>query len=357
MKFALVLVLTTFLCTCGSAQKYVGNLPKEACSVAFIKGETGFLIDSLTIRTSLDTVPYGFGFTEDTLIFDIAIFRPVDELILETFVNGHSFGQQRCWVDAPSADVYLSIASGRGIIDSVGLSPMNRWYRTEINKIRVAPNLFVAKRILVDAIYSSLDLLISADFLEMFSGLPNLNRGDVNLLTEVLRLEMGAVKKHPRFVPILARRKLMASNLPGKLSKYELVNASGEISEVPTPDIDYWVLNLYNSANETSRRDHELIQQTMETDSLFNNVPIISISEEEGQEKWSNYLKEGGFSWPHYREVLTKKTGLTEKASLYPGTTYLLLNQDDKIEGVYGDVVKLAAAIVYRKQSGMPSPK
>lgn len=350
----MTLALLTLLCTCARAQINVNRLPKEVSSVAFIKGNTGFLIDSLTIRTSLDTVPYGFAFTQDTLLLDISIFRPVDELTLETFAGGHSFGRHRCWVDAPSADVYLSVASGKGIVDSVGLSPMNRWYRDEITKIQSAPNLEVAKSLIANATYDCIDLLIAADFLEVYYSLPNLSRQDIGFLTSVLQVEMETVKKHPRFVPLLAKRRLMVSNPQRKLKRYGFMNDAGVVGEITTPDTDYWVLNLYTSTNEASRADHALIRQVMAKDTLFDDVPIVSISADKDTEAWQAYLKEGRFTWPHYREIATTSAGLTERVGIYPGRTYLLLDEKNRIEGVYDDLAKLAAALIWRRDASKP---
>ena len=140
----LTLFLILLFCTCGRAQSTTrAKLPRETTNVAFIKGDTGFIIDSIAVSTSLDTVPYGFPFTEDTLLLDISIFKPVDLVTVETFGGKHSFGPQRFWVDAPTANVYLSIQAGRGLIDSVSLSPRDKWYNQELRKISQADQMGV----------------------------------------------------------------------------------------------------------------------------------------------------------------------------------------------------------------------
>lgn len=351
MKSALILILITLLCTCGRAQLITQKLPRVVSNIAFIKGETGFLIDSLTIRTTLDTVPYGFAFPNDSLFLDISIYDPVDELILETFARGHAFGRSRCWVDAPTADIYLSIKAGRSAIDSVGLSPVERTFWKAITSIKAEKKPQGLKQSVLSAMDYFIDSPIAADFLATYMDMPNLSREDVKALGLNLNSEaLGRVRRHPRFKAPLRKFKLMNSNLPGKLSKYELRDANGEVKETTSPETDYWVLNIYSTTNPDARREHILIRNTMETDSLFNGFPVISVSADVNAEDWSAYLQEGNFPWPHYREAPTGKAGLTVKAGLYPGSTYLLLNEKNKIEGVYDDVGKLAAAILYRKR-------
>ena len=355
MKSVLTLSLITLLCTCGRAQSTPpGPLSRGETSVAFIKSKaTGFLIDSISIRTSLDPRPYGFAFPDDTLLLDIAIFRPVGELTLETFVRGKSFGRQSCWVDPPSADVHLSVNAGRGIIDSVGLSPMDNWYRREMSKIKRAPSIDYAKEMLSLAIYNSSESLMTVPFLELYANLPNLTRLDVDRFNDLLFPIPKQVRLHPRFRPLAAKIKVMR-RFNGNLSRYELVNTKGETERVITPETDYWVLNIYDATTTKAREDHLLIRRAIELDSLFDGVPVISVGSKASEEAWLSYQNTNNFPWPHYRERPTKKAGLVEKAGLYPGATYLLLNMQDRVEGVYDNIYSLEAAILYRKRVNKP---
>jgi len=352
MRFIFTLALLTFLCTCGRAQNGTDKLPRDISSIAFIKGKTGFLIDSLTIRTSLDTLPYGFAFPGDTLLFDVSVFRPVDQLTVETFAQGHSFKRYSCWIDAPSADVYLSIAAGRTIIDSVGLSPMDRWFREEAVKIQLSENLEYVKTSLKRSIVDSRSLLMCATFIKTFQRLPNLTRGEIIWLKTVFRADIGAVKRHPWFTPILARQKLLQSNLPGKLEKYELSDQLGNPIEVTTPKSQYYVLNFYDARKTESRRDHHYLREVISTDSIFASVPLISISRGDYVDGWQNYVRENDFSWPHYLESPSpSKQGIYNKMALFPASTYVLLNEKNQIEGVFEDPKRLTTAVLLRKQT------
>jgi len=352
MKSVITLILTILLCTCGLAQNNLNKLPRDESSVAFIKGETGFLIDSITIRTSLDTLPYGFAFPDDTLILDISIFRPADELTLETFAGDHSFGRNHCWVDAPSADVYLSVQSGRNVIDSVGLSPLDRLLREEVAKIQAQTNPKTIKLLLL----SSMDLFwgtpIAADFQAAYLEMFNLSRADLRIMGLNLQERPGPANRHPRFKEPGRKFRLMSSRLPGKLSKYDLNDKDGQPVEVERPKNQFYVINFYDSGTSASRRDHKIIAQSMATDSLFTGIPIISVSKENPAKTWQRYVREGNFSWPHYHENQASKRKLTKKMQLYPTNTYILLNKQNLIEGVYDDVVKLASALVWRKKTG-----
>lgn len=353
MKSVLTLSLVTLLCTCGLAQSVLSQFPRDDTNVAFIKGKTGYLIDSITIRTSLDTIPYGFAFPDDTLILDISIFRPVDKLTLETFAGNHSFGEQQCWVDAPSADLHLSIFSGRTTIDSVRLSPIDEWYRREISNIKQAFNINTAKSMVINAAYNSTELLIVADFLDIYTNLPNLSTGDATIFSELLLSVPKQVGMHPRFKPLEAKVKLMRSR-SGKLSRYQLTNTAGKAEEVESPNADYWVLNIYDATTSKAREDHLLIRRAMEFDSLFDGVPVISVGSKASEEAWLNYQKTNNFPWPHYRESPTTKASLVEKAGLYPGATYILLNAKNRIEGVYDNVYLLGSAVLLRKRPSKP---
>ncbi|TXF87769.1 hypothetical protein FUA23_17720 [Neolewinella aurantiaca] len=351
MKFTLTLAFVILLCTCGRAQNKQDKLPHDLSNVAFIKGGAGFLIDSLTIRTSLDTVPYGFAFREDTLVLDISIFSPVDELIVEAFAKGHSFKRYRCWIDGPSADVHLSIAAGRTVVDSVGLSPMDLWFRREVSNIHLSNDLAYIKGALKRSIVDNLELLMCANFIEAFQSLPNLERSDIFWLRSVLKYDVGRVKRHPWFAPLIARQELLESNLPRKLDKYELNDHLGKPVEVATPKNQYYVLNFYDARKMKCRQDHELLQESFLQDSIFTGVPFISVTKGDYLDGWLNYMREGSFSWPHYLETPpSNKPGLYEKMALSPASTYVLINERNQIEGVFEDLQKLVAAVLLRKR-------
>lgn len=316
----------------------------------------GFLIDSLVIRTSLDTFPYGFAFAGDTMIFDILVFRLVDELTVETFSQGHSFGRYNCWIDAPSADVYLSIADGRTVIDSVGLSPMDNWFRKEIQKIRSTPYLPLVKEAFQSAILDAQGTLMSAKFIEGFYDLPNLTQSDIFWMQTAFNMELQQIKRHPWFTPLLARQKIMRSKLPKRLKKYPLEDQSGKVVKVQAPKNQLYVLDFYDARTTASRRDHEALKKVMQTDSIFTGVPVISITSGDYVDGWRNYVREGDFPWSHYMErSQTTRPGLVNTLAFFPNSTYLLVNEYNQIEGMFSSLERLKSAVRLRKQAELMS--
>jgi len=350
MKPLLTLAFVSLLCTCVRAQNRIDKLPRDLVNVAFVKGATGRLIDSLTVRTTLDTVPYGFAFPNKSLFLDVSIFDPADELTLETFSRGSSFGRARCWVDGPTADVHLSVRSGRNVIDSVSLSFVDRMYREEFAKTRALESHNEIKKSLGSSAYNYYDLLFAADFLIAYADLPNLRRWDVERLAFTLRSEVSRVIRHPRFDEVRKKGRLMGGILPGNLRKYDLWNANGEPVRLNTPKNKNYVLNFYSSTQPDCTREHQLIASSLATDTLFDGVELISISGERKIAAWQHYAQEGNFKWQHYHEDVSAKRKLTEKLAFYPACTYVLINDHNLIEGIYDNVLKLAAALDWRQK-------
>lgn len=348
----LTTLLLTLLCTCGRAQEsrtFLIPTPPTTTNIAFIKGETGFIIDSIAVSTSLDTVPYGFPFPNDTLVLDINIFDPVDEVTIETFGGGHSFKQQRFWVDAPTANVYLSIKAGNGVVDSVSLSPVDTWYRQKIKEIREISQLELLKIAVGRAAYESRWNLMSTRFLMAYLDLPNLNRQDMEGLQFSLGFEVPlAILRHPSASEIMTRGLALIGNEPGKLRKYPLITPSGKGIKLERPETDFYVLNLYRSDDPDSKKDHEIIQQAITKDSIFSSFPIISVNVGSSPALWRLYVRDGKFAWPHFWADPDDKKSLTDKL-IYPyRPTYLLVNKQNKLEGCYHELDKLLAAVRWR---------
>jgi hypothetical protein len=354
MRALIFLAFTFFLCTSGRAQIDNGKLPRDQTSVAFIKSPAGFLIDSLTIATSLDTLPYGFAFPADTMMFNLSTFRPADELTVETFASGRSFGRRSCWIDAPSADIYLSIASGRTVIDSVGLSPMDNWFRKEVKKIRSTSFLPLYKEAIQSAILDGQGTLMSTKFIEAFYNLPNLTRPDVSWMQVVINEEQGQIKRHPWFNPLLTRQKIMQSRLPKRLKKYPFKDQSGKTVEVRAPKNQFYILDFYDARTTVSRRDHEALRKAILADSVFAGVPIISITRGDYVDGWRNYVREGDFPWPHYIEPLplSRQPGIFNGLAFFPASTYILVNRRNRVEGVFESLQRLEEAVLLRRKAG-----
>jgi len=347
-----LLFLLTLLCTCGRAQQLDVELLHTTTNVAFIKDKTGFIIDSITIRTSLDTTPYGFAFTGDTLMLDLTIFAPVDQITIETFGGGHPFGRQVFWVDAPTANVYLEIEAGRGKIGDIGLSPVDDWYEEQVVMIKMTRQPKLRKVNLRKSLYYTWDNLMAARFLEAYFNLPDLTREDIKVIALNLSGNFSAnVLRHPWMEEVASKAKLMGSSAPGRLRKYDLTTPAGKTIQLERPQTDYYVLNFYRSSDPISQSHHRYIRDTPELDSIFQQVPLISINTEDGQAMWRLYLRDGAFGWPHFRSTSTKPNSLAKKLAHYDGGPYyVLINKQNRIEGLYDNLLQLAAAALMRQQ-------
>jgi len=202
------------------------------------------------------------------------------------------------------------------------------------------------KKVLEMGMYNYYSLPFVADLLTAYADLPNLRHWSYSRL----RSGFGRVSKHPRFDAVWRKAKLTGSILPGKLRKYDLEDSEGRPVTLRVPKDEFYVLNFYDSTQPRSRQDHQIIAKSMAADSVFVGANLISISEEKNRDSWQGYVREGAYSWPHYHEEVASKRRLASKMAFYPAGTYVLINDDNLIEGVYDSVVKIAAALKWRQE-------
>jgi len=359
MKALTLLTFFTFLCTCTfgglsnhvSAQTLDPKLDYSVTNIAFIKGKNGFLIDSITISTSLDTTPYGFPFPGDTLYFDLTIFDPYDELTIKTFADNHSFNPKSCWIEAPYANITLSIDAGRTKIDNITYSYVHQWYENKIAKLRKAKNLKYLKEELKWTGISQASNLMSVKFLETFFDMPNLTRADFQELKKrASEFFPTKILRHPWMKPMRQKIKLAGSKLPGPLNNYPLRSKTGETVLLNRPTTDYYVLNVYRYSDPKSQRQHEKIRKLYQQDSLFQFAPVVSVDTEESTALWRLYVNDGDFGWPHFLDAFTKGKSLVARLKYDRSPYYLLVNKKNQTEGIYDDLESLVRAIRYRQR-------
>lgn len=347
----ILLFLFNGLCTSIIGQTLDPKLEYETTSLAFTKGKTGFLIDSIAISTSLFPEPYGFSFSEDTVFVDLPIFPPYDQLTIETFAAGQPFKSQSCWIDGPYADIRLSIDAGRTRIDAIDYSYVNIWYQNTVARIQQIKNLDELKKFLMWEGIAQSGNLTSAKFLTTFFELPNLTRADLReLKRRVAELFPVRIIRHPWLNPVRQKIKLATSSLPGPLNRFPLRNLTGETIRLRRPTTEYYVLNMYRHSDPLSQQQHEKIQQIYQQDSLFQFAPLVSIDTDESTSLWHLYVKEGDFSWPHFQDDFSKGKPLVSHLKYEGNPYFLLINDKDRIEGVYDNLERLLAAILYRQQ-------
>ncbi|MEO0731883.1 MAG: hypothetical protein AAFZ52_03540 [Bacteroidota bacterium] len=335
------LLLFTLLGTCGRAQSDV--------SLAFIKGGTGFLIDSVTVRTSLDQEPYGFAFPTDTLLLDVSIFAPVDQITLETFARGTSFGLAACWVDGPTANVHLSVDAGRNLIDSVGLSPVHRWFVDRLRAVNVLAKPAMRQQLLISATEDSFSNLMSASFGEYFLRQPYANRIGAEWLYNIFADQPPSLKRHPQVKAVRERLKFLSGGERLNPRPYAFADPAGTPATLRLPKADLILLNFYGTDTDLVRAEHTAIEQLVTTDSLFQKVPVIGVSLDPSDALWKLYQREEKFSWRHYREVPRRGLFFHDKVPLYPtGATYVLVNGQGVPLAIFPSLRMAVAAVALR---------
>jgi hypothetical protein len=349
----LTLAFTCFFCTCGRAQGIIAEpLKFDNASIAFIKRANSGVIDSITISTSIDKVPYGFAFSQDTLLMSIEVLLPVDELTIETFTNGSSYGKQTCWVDPPSADVYLSVIEGGGLVDSVGLSQVDSWYRAKVKEILSLQDLEFRKYALGRAIIDSGEDLVSIRFIEAYLSMPNLTPSDAYFLWQTMDLRFTSIRNHPDFQRLLQHAALLAKHKPAEFKKLRFQDVSGRLRQLPKDAPDYFLLEIYQRDNPISQQNHRVLKESQVIDSLLQKVPMISLTSEESHALWGLYVKDGGFKWRHGLHVPDAKTPSLNKWAIFPNSTYLLVDKKFRLIGVYPNLQRMAGGVYWHTKAG-----
>lgn len=346
MRKLTFLALLTLLCTCVRAQNgFAEPLKFESASIAFIKNPGSAPIDSIAISTSIDKVPYGFRFTPDTLLLDIQVLLPVDELTVETFSDGRSYGKQTCWVDPPSANVYLSVTENEGQIDSVGLSRVNRWYDAKVEEIIAFKGLKARKFALNRAIFESGEDLIVTRFIEAYLSMPNLKPEEAYFLWEQMEFRFAPIRNHPDFQRLQNRVGIFNTYKPSLIKKLTFQDVMRRKRRLPKPTTDFFVLEIYDRSYLASRQNHEVLQESPVVDSLLKQVPMISLTNEESPALWRLYVKDNKFKWLHGLHIPDRTMPSLAELAVFPHATYLLINKRFKLIGVYPDLDSMAAGV------------
>lgn len=347
----LILAFFTLLCTGARAQLVVAKpLKFKDASIAFIKNFESKLIDSIAINTSVDKTPYGFAFPKDTLLLDIEVLKPVDELTIETFAGGKSLGIRKCWVDPPSANVYLSVANGLANIDSVGLSGVDRWYRTRVKEILALDDLNLRKYQLHQTISLWVEDLIGLRFVEALLSMPNLNLTDAFNLWKTLEERSAPIQEHPEFALLLQHAKLVGNQKPVFFKKLAFQDVKRRMRALPEPETKFFLLEIYQRDNPVSQNNHDVLMESPVIDSLLKRMPIISLTSEESLALWSLYVKDRKFKWLHGLHVPNKKVPSLKKWAIFPNSTYLLMNKKFNVVGVYPNLQRMAAGVSWNVQ-------
>lgn len=343
------LLLATVLSTSVRAQNIITDAgEKSVTSLALIKPpDSPFPADSITLRTSLDTFPYGFAFRQDTIILDVNILPPVDEITVELLAGTQSFGRFNFWVDAPSANVHLSIKGKQTIVDSVTLSGVDAWYRQQLVDLSSSKGLLSLSRKLLDLTYLTSGDLMGATFAGALLNLPFVSPGQrYELKEQVLPSFPFIIQRHPRYQELMERLQLIGRK-PGNFKRLGFYNAEGKPVRIKLPErSDFYVLNLYSANDVTAQQAHQEIAATPLLDSLFTQVaPMVSISNDPSPALWRLYVNDNDFGWRHFVEDPNQVESLSSGMPLTRRPVYLLMTSKHRVSGVYFTLTSLANAV------------
>lgn len=346
--FFLLVVGSSFV----SGQAIKSNpLRYKRADITFIKNPEGKTIDSISIRTSMDELPYGFNFSNDSLLLDIRLLHPVDELTIETFTKGYSFGQHSCWVDAPTANVYLSIFKGSNKVDSVGLSPVDRFYQETKLFVNRQLTMQFQKNSLLDLLYDWEQDLMAVRFMEQFLDFPNVTRLDAQELLSLMNDGFEGLSPHPYYQEQKARAKALAQPKSWLLKKLSFKGVDGKLRNLPKPTSQIFLLEIYQRDSPESRVNHQILKKVPSLDSLLKKMPIISLTQDDSEALWRLYVKDENFKWRHGFVPFGVKGNDLEQWAIYPHTTYLLVDKKFRIVGIYPDLKKMAAKVWWHSQN------
>jgi hypothetical protein len=346
MKPNLLLALLLFTWTCAHAQN---DIKRGTTNIALIKNPYGQIIDSISIKSSLDETPAGFPFPDDTLYLDLDIFQPIDELTIETFAGGHAFGSQNCWVDPPYADIHLSISAGRNKIDSVSQSPVNRYFRSLLPALTQVQTPKAISAVARHLIYEVSGSLMAYPFIDLLLEQPNFDRKDAEFLQEVSAFNVARLQGHPYMIRQFDQVKLMLEVVPKRLSKEVYVRPDGSSELFVLPRNGFSLLNFYSSDDPSSAQDHQTLQMPAVRDSILRDIPVISISNDASKTRWSRYTKGQSFDWTHYWRP-PGDNPLADHYDFFPGSTYVLLHRGKIVEGIYPSLTLALEAIQYQQK-------
>lgn len=346
MRLLLLIALVLSLFTCVRAQNGPGSA--SVTSLAFIKDTAlPFPADSITLRTSLDTIPYGFAFREDTIVFDVDIFPPVDELTIELLAGDKSFDRFNFWVDAPLANVHLSIKEQRTQVDSVTLSGVDTWFRKQLVELRGAKGVMSLSNKLLDLTYLTSGDLMATTFASALMNLPSVSSGQLYELREgVIPNTPLLIRRHPRFQELVERIRLIGKK-PGNFKRLGFFSPEGKPVRVKLPEqSDVYVLNLYRTDAADALSDHQEIAGSPLLDSLFTKVaPMISISNDPSPALWRLYVKDNDFGWRHFVEDPQQIESFSAGIPFTRRPVYLLMNRKHRVSGVYFSLQSLSNAV------------
>ncbi|MTB51001.1 thioredoxin-like domain-containing protein [Lewinella sp. W8] len=307
--------------------------------LTLIKGETGILIDSVTVNSTLPNSARALAFPGDSATLTVPVYVPSDKLLINTYAEGNYLGTVECWVDEGKARVFLSVDSGRTMIDSIRGSTLDDWVLAVTREFNAREDITSG-----DGFYDLLTLasnyayeLVSAPFVRMCLEVwPNDYRKMMSL-RNALYDQPGWLRRHPYYKPLLARINLVTYNKSVKLNSFNLIDRGGNPVNQPLPNTPYTVLYFWSLNSPSSDVDHQRMAAEREAEVFPKGVPFIGVCAPADQTVWNNYLRERDIPWISFMEVAEDNKLNSDKLGILVYPTYFLLNRRGRVMGIFNN--------------------
>ena len=220
------------------------NETSTTTQLTFVKGERGFIIDSISVQTSRMTRPTGHRLRNSAVTFDQTIVAPVDYLVVRAFAGGVPLGGTRLWVDGPDAWVQLNVDAGRVYATAVRGSGVETWYRGQLDTIatlmQVAPELVPTR--LLDLIYLTSNELIVTDFITLLVESNPRNVDAANLAGGALYGQPKQVRDHPDMVRLANHLSQIYQRKRVRIRQMNLYDRAGQRMKLKQPDVPHLIV-------------------------------------------------------------------------------------------------------------------
>lgn len=323
-------------------------VPMKETSFTFTKGPTGFIIDSLVFKTSLQNEFTGIPFPDDTLQMRLLVVDGADQLYVEAYGGGVFIDGAICWVEPPSANVELFIDAGLLRI-SPDVSEKNKAFLLAAAALQKASDERERITMLISAALEAKGTIMGAKFMEEAIRSPQLSSFDLANIDDYLREYFTEVNRHPFFDPIYARINVLFDELPVRLRRYRFSDWRGRTVQYKLPKKTGYVINFFHSENPDSPIQHEQIQVLLDSTEIFEDIQMVSISTEQSEAIWKDYVRLGKYPWPHLKEIAGERRRVSERFGWFSGNMFFLLNGRQQVIGIYDSVELLRQGILYRR--------
>jgi hypothetical protein len=271
----------------------------------------------------------------DTLRFEFAKTN-VDCYNFRYHVNGEMLRQQ-IWLDSGHIQIRAHLTERELVIDTVLNSPMYYTYKfffKNLQALTADKDTALVNNYLIETFNqhrnNPFSLLVADNFVHF-----NRNKPAQLLAFKPFFEAQGDKFKWFLIYPNLAARfaKLATGPTTVDLTKYSFFDRAKQTVKLSLTGAEYYVLDYWFLACPPCVADHREIKKQQEL-LKQHQVEMISISIDCTEpEKWQAYLKKHQYEWPNYLQ--TKQEGLLDDLGFNSFPTYLVLNPQGEVLGIY----------------------